>query len=683
MSIKTLSLYITSSQAISLYFILVVFVFCINACLKIRSLKIRNTVSSPTGKSRSRDWYFFISEAGLATVLLSLSVVTTMLKQPTVITPSLPLFERLSVSNSKPLTIAFDKPVGKQTIIRFNPEVRFEYQTHKTGIFPWNITSFTIMPQHSLEPDTEYLIEIQPSFPILSFVSFLKPAQQMFLFKTPELPVVTATVPAPDTDNVLVTTHPIIFIGPESTDTALWEFEIDPPVSFEPETHENDTQITLRLAKPLLQGTRYTLKVYRQAVIRNYQNDRVLSYGAKELVHEFSFRTVAPASISTFSPTGAMVPIDEPLLIAFKEIMDRQSVLANLTIYPQVSGQTLWLDEQTIRYVPNEGWQRDTEYTVRVGQEARTAQGGTLPEPLIYTFRTLGAVDILDVSPLHDSNNVPVTTSIDFTFNQPVIHSSLLTLLQIDPATPFETSWTDTTVHITPLRDLLYDTIYTIKIAPGIQSIGGIDSQKPISVSFRTAPFVFTLPIPFFRQQQMFTCYTTAVKMALSYYGVSDIDEVGFIDKIGRQSVRRDFISNTWGDPNQGVVGTYDGSGEGGYGTHWDPVARAVRTYRPTDVYRRWNIPDLLLEVQNGHPVIVWWVNALWPVKDISWNLPDGTRVYAVNGMHTSVITGWQGNRTNPDKIIVHDPALGKRSLTQKQFLDLWKWFDNTALVIR
>lgn len=170
--------------------------------------------------------------------------------------------------------------------------------------------------------------------------------------------------------------------------------------------------------------------------------------------------------------------------------------------------------------------------------------------------------------------------------------------------------------------------------------------------------------------------------MALGYKGVTGIGEVGFMEEIGYQNVNRNFTTNTWGNPNEGVVGTYDGSGPGGYGAHWDPVANAMSKYRKTEVKRHWNIPDMLDVVRQGNPVMVWWVNGVWPAKDISWNLPNGERVYTVNGMHVEVVKGWVGDVQDPEAILTNDPWRGNRRYTQSQFLNLWKWFDNTAVVV-
>lgn len=213
------------------------------------------------------------------------------------------------------------------------------------------------------------------------------------------------------------------------------------------------------------------------------------------------------------------------------------------------------------------------------------------------------------------------------------------------------------------------------------QDTANTPTPTPNSQLPTPTPKTFTLSVPQYKQHHTFTCFTVAAKMALGFRGVT-IDELGFLDEIGKDTTERNFVSNTWGDPNKAVVGTYNGSGPGGYGTHWDPVANAMRKYRNVEVKRDWNIPEMLTKVEEGNPVMVWWVNGVWPAKDVSWNLPDGGKVYTVNGTHVEVVVGWTGDRNNPTNILTNDPWRGRRYYTPAQFNNLWKWHSNTGVVV-
>jgi uncharacterized protein YvpB len=227
--------------------------------------------------------------------------------------------------------------------------------------------------------------------------------------------------------------------------------------------------------------------------------------------------------------------------------------------------------------------------------------------------------------------------------------------------------------HITEEPRLVTDTPDSITVSAS--------EPREISTPTPTKPQQFTLNVPLYKQHYTFTCFSVAAKMALGYRGII-IDEIGFLQEIGFDQTPRNFVTNTWGNPNEKVVGTYNGSGDGGYGVHWEPVANTMSKYRKTKVIHHGTIPDLLNNVAEGNPVMVWWVNGVWPAKDVSWNLPVGGKVYTVNGMHVEVVVGWTGSRDNPQYILTNDPWRGRRHYTPAQFLKLWKWFDNTGVVV-
>lgn len=192
----------------------------------------------------------------------------------------------------------------------------------------------------------------------------------------------------------------------------------------------------------------------------------------------------------------------------------------------------------------------------------------------------------------------------------------------------------------------------------------------------------FSLAVPLYKQHYKFTCYTAAAQMVLAYRQITSVTELGFLKEIGYDSTPKNQLTNTWGDPNRGVVGTFDGTGDGGYGAHWDPVAKALGAYRQVEVMHHWNLNELLEKVKAGNPVMVWWVNGVWPAKELTWNSSDGEKIRAVNGMHVEVVTGWVGPMASPTYILTNDPWRGHRRYIPSTFTKLWQWFDNTAIVV-
>lgn len=187
------------------------------------------------------------------------------------------------------------------------------------------------------------------------------------------------------------------------------------------------------------------------------------------------------------------------------------------------------------------------------------------------------------------------------------------------------------------------------------------------------------LDVPLLKQHYTFTCYSAAAQMVLAYRGI-ETTELGFLEEIGYDKTPRQFPGNIWGDPAKGIVGNYDGNN--GYGVHWGPVATALSRYRQVEVKEAWNLEALLQTVKAGNPVMVWWVNGVWPAKELFWNTSEGAQVRAVNGMHVEVVVGYEGTPQNPIRIFTNDPWRGYRHYQPEVFQSLWHWFNQTAIIV-
>lgn len=300
------------------------------------------------------------------------------------------------------------------------------------------------------------------------------------------------------------------------------------------------------------------------------------------------------------------------------------------------------------------------------------------PTPVVYTENVVP----ISITPLDKTELVPVSTPIFVIFNQTVELESAQANFILQPPTPGIFSVSDNILIFTPQNNFAYGTTYQLSLNPGIQSPTGQISRKTYIQTFTTAPRTFKLDVPLVKQQHTFYCFAAAAQMVLNYYDIP-LDQTEIWNQIGQDHTPRNFVTNTWGNPYKAIVGTVDGSDPGGYGVHWDPVATLISRYRPAEVKRHWDIPGLLNEIQANHPALIWWVNGVWPAKDVSWNTPEDGKVYTVNGMHVEVAVGWIGDINHPDFILTNDPWRGERHYTPDQFLSLWKWFDNTAVVVK
>lgn len=588
-----------------------------------------------------------------------------------------PIFDPVVVSMDKPLTVKFDRPINSKLIsAQITPSIGGRWITKSSFPNPFFKNKLLFYPNYSLAQDSDYIVDISN---IASVFGTSQKDEHLFVFKTSPLPIVINSDPANNAENVAIES-PVIFKLDRNDLTVDWSIEISPEVEFDQNIKDFEIKITPK--QILKQGQKYSLKVKRKSFLYDYINSQKKDQLSEDRIYELSFTTVSSAVVSSVDPSGDSVLPNALIKIEFAEEMDKSAVLQSFKIDPAISMNFSWDGDKILTLAHAQDFAKDTKYTITLNKSARTAKGGSFEEDYKNEFKTVGAVKTKSTNPPENAGNVNTSSRVSIQFDQPVDHSLAQTSFSISPATEGNFEWENDTMHFIPVKPLSFETNYTANLKPGIRSVLGFDSNQEFNLKFSTAPKIFTLPLTNFKQHYSFTCFSIAAKIALDYRGVKGISEIGFFDEIGYDQTPRNFTTNIWGDPNRGVVGTYNGSGPGGYGTHWEPVAKAISKYRAVDIKQGWNIPDLLREVEKGNPVIVWWVNGVWPTKDVSWNTPDGRRIYTVNGMHTEVVKGFVGDLKNPEKIITADPWRGERHYSKESFLALWKWFNNTAVIV-
>ncbi|MEK7609166.1 MAG: C39 family peptidase [Patescibacteria group bacterium] len=188
------------------------------------------------------------------------------------------------------------------------------------------------------------------------------------------------------------------------------------------------------------------------------------------------------------------------------------------------------------------------------------------------------------------------------------------------------------------------------------------------------------LDVPFHRQEHALSCEIATLKMALNYHGQA-VSENELLQDLPFSTSGARAAGNVWGDPDKGFVGNIDGkSPNGGYGVYEDPIINLALRYRDAKKLENTTLFDVLTEVANGNPVIIW--GFLASGKDISWRTREGKFVKAVFGEHTRVVTGFSGTPKNPVTITLLDPIYGKIRMSAKGFEGNWARLGNKAVVI-
>jgi uncharacterized protein YfaS (alpha-2-macroglobulin family) len=223
--------------------------------------------------------------------------------------------------------------------------------------------------------------------------------------------------------------------------------------------------------------------------------------------------TATPAPTSTPAPTPTPLPpvppqvlrrmpapgeeqgLTAPVIIAFDQPMDRASTERAFAIQPAVAGSFNWPNDTTLAFNPTTPFARGASYKVILAEEARSAQGLPLKEPVSFRFSTVGYLEVAEVQPAPDTTEVATDALITVVFNRPVVpltaiaeQAGLPQPLTLDPPVSGKGEWLNTSIYtFRPTEGLAPATTYQARVAAGLEdTTGGVLAQDYVW-SFTTA----------------------------------------------------------------------------------------------------------------------------------------------------------------------------------------------------
>ncbi len=204
----------------------------------------------------------------------------------------------------------------------------------------------------------------------------------------------------------------------------------------------------------------------------------------------------APAVVDCTPSNGEQIALDTPIIVTFNQAMDRTAVQDAWHLEPESSGTFDWLDDQTVRFVPAPVWATDTTYTLTLLESAQSLSGTSLQAPYVLRFRTVGTVEVSQVSPSADAVDVAVDGEFFVMFNRPIV--PLLTLsdpaaadlphpLVLEPGVPGTGEWINTSVYVfVPSVALRGGTTYTATVPAGLTDTVGAVLPADVTWQFST-----------------------------------------------------------------------------------------------------------------------------------------------------------------------------------------------------
>ena len=321
-------------------------------------------------------------------------------------------------------------------------------------------------------------------------------------------------------------------------------------------------------------------------------------------------------------------------------------------------------------------------------------------------FVLFSAPEATAVFPAERSRDIPLDRQIAVNFSKPIKRQGVKILIypQTEGEIRFENSLVPRHLYkkmiFTPVFGLEPDTEYFVEIKE-IKGFG-LDKAASFSFNFKTAPGAAKsgigevmgaegsvepggkgalLDIALDWQDHPLSCEAASLKMALAGKGIKItegeiMEEIGFDPTLHEQSI--------WGDPYRAFVGDIDGKMcSTGYGVYWEPTAEAALKWRPAEFFSDWSLDNLIREIKSGNPVVVWGKLDVEQLTDCSWFTSEGKYIKAYKETHVRLVVGFTGPAENPENIIINDPLAGRLYWPTSYFLENWKVFGNSGVVVR
>lgn len=589
-------------------------------------------------------------------VLIILIVITSFFVKPSVI-HTIPESNGIMNSADESFELTFDLPIDSAKIdFNISPDIDGEWKVESVDKYLKFNRQIKFYPEESIYPGREVVIYVTG---IKTPWSFGKLHEQSIEIKAPSIPDVFKTTPENLAENVTTDQKIEIEYNTPIGDFVRLDYVITPEVEFKVKNKDEYTQI-VEFPEELQQDSEYKFEVYRTLRSYKIETNEDVEVGETELIRTVNFKTVTTPLVASYEPKGTSVLANSEIKIVFDQPMDKESVLNSLKITPEVKGEATWTDDKTLVYKPETELNKETEYTVFIDKGVLSTFSGKTKDEIKLSFTTIGKVMVSSVSPLSGTyGHNPKATNIVVEFNQPVDKASAQQKFSISPAVSGTFTWDGNKMIYNVAGKLQYSTRYNFSIASGVKTINGLDSNQAFNYTFVTRDNIFTLNVPWYKQQEGFTCNIAATRMALAYRGVY----------VFEATIKSGLGIGT--DPNVDWVPNY--------GVHWGPVSSYIGQYRNVAVKSGWNVAELAKEVEKGNPVILFWYNRYSQPKG-SYTLPSGATAWM--GMHSEVVRGFVGDSSNPTALLVNDPWRGQLTYSTSLFISTWSYIGYRAVVV-
>jgi alpha-2-macroglobulin len=202
----------------------------------------------------------------------------------------------------------------------------------------------------------------------------------------------------------------------------------------------------------------------------------------------------APRVVDTTPGIGEELGLSQPIVFTFDRPMDTENSSNEFAAIPVAGGNWAWTSDRELVYSPGANdFMRDTEY--RFSVFAIDADGRPMNEPHTLTVQTVGFIQLVDVIPAPETEQISVDSDITLIFNRPVVplvslseQADLPDPISFEPDVAGAGQWINTSIYrFSPETALAGGITYAVTVQGGLESLNGAILPDDITFGLSTA----------------------------------------------------------------------------------------------------------------------------------------------------------------------------------------------------
>ena len=213
---------------------------------------------------------------------------------------------------------------------------------------------------------------------------------------------------------------------------------------------------------------------------------------------EATAKEVGPQVVAQDPVAGQRLPLSPDIHITFDRPMDREKTAGAFSLRDAegnpIAGKTSWIDDRTLEFVPDAPLNPASGYRGVLSTSAASTDGTSPADPIELSFTTAESLQVSQVFPVADAENIDQKTSVTVIFNHPVVpltireeQGGLPQPVEISPKVAGHGQWVNSSVYVfQPDQAFVGGIRYTVRVGSGLKDTVGNQLAKSFVWQFTT-----------------------------------------------------------------------------------------------------------------------------------------------------------------------------------------------------